>query len=220
MLKKLLRRYLPSPVQSAYGHARRRLAVKTQRFLRHADVWKPDPRVTIGKYTYGIERSTIPILTARTRICVGKYCSIAPGVVFVVGRHRIESVSSYPFKAFFVEGGKPDNELPPNESITIGNDVWIGSRSLIVASVTIGHGAVVAAGAVVVEDVPPYAIVGGVPAKIIKMRFDADTARELLALAWWDWREEQIRDNLDLFYATPEKFLQAYRLRQPSTEIE
>jgi hypothetical protein len=179
-------------------------------FLGHADRLKPDPRVSIGKYTYGVTRSTIPILAKDTRISVGKFCSIAQGVVFVVGRHHLENVSTFPFKVFLLEGGKPEDEAVPPEFITIGNDVWIGSRAQIIASVTVGHGAVVAAGAVVVKDVPPYAVVAGVPAKIIKMRFDADKVQKLLSIAWWDWPEERIRSNIGLFYGDPDEFIKKH----------
>jgi acetyltransferase-like isoleucine patch superfamily enzyme len=202
---------LPLPVKSIYRRAKKGLSAFAE--LGTANEWKPDPRVSIGKYTYGIWKSTIPILTPGLRIDVGKYCSIAPGVVFVVGRHLIENVSTYPFKALFVKGGKADDEVAPPEFITIGNDVWIGSRALIVANVSIGHGAVVAAGAVVVKDVPPYAVVGGVPANMIKMRFGPERIQELLDLKWWDWPEERISNNIDLFYGDSEEFM---RLNHPS----
>jgi acetyltransferase-like isoleucine patch superfamily enzyme len=173
--------------------------------------WKPDSRVSIGKYSYGIKRSTIPVLTPGLQINVGKFCSIAPGVVFVVGRHLMENVSTFPFKAFFLEGGTADDETGPPESITIGNDVWIGARALIVADVTVNHGAVVAAGAVVVEDVPPYAVVGGVPAKVIKMRFSSEQIEELLEIAWWDWPEERIKSSIEMFYGDPDEFIRSNR---------
>jgi acetyltransferase-like isoleucine patch superfamily enzyme len=172
-----------------------------------SDVWEPDPRVSIGKYTYGIKRSVIPILTAGTKIDIGKYCSFAPGVVLIVGRHRIEKASTYPFKEFFLAGGKTDDEALPPESITIGNDVWIGSRAMIIASVAIGHGAVVGAGAVVTKDVPPYAVVGGSPARILKMRFNADQIRQMLEIAWWDWPEDRIKANVGLFYGDLDEFI-------------
>ena len=177
-----------------------------------ADEWRPDPRVSIGSYTYGIRRSSIPILTSGTRIDIGSFCSVAPGVVFVVGRHYIDNVSTFPFRASFLDG-KSDDEGVVLESITVGNDVWIGSRALIVASVTIGHGAVVAAGSVVVKDVPPYAIVAGVPAKVIKMRFDPERVQKLLEIAWWDWPDERIRENIDQFYGNPDEFIRRHSVQ-------
>ena len=80
--------------------------------------------------------------------------------------------------------------------IVIGNDVWIGYEAVILAGVTIGDGAVIGSRAVVTKDVPPYTIVGGVPAKTIRRRFDEDTVEELLGLRWWDWPEEVIRENI------------------------
>ena len=132
--------------------------------------------------------------------------------MLIVGRHRIENVSTFPLRACFIQGGKPDDEALPPETITIGNDVWIGARAVIVSNVTIGHGAVVGAGAVVTRDVSPYAVVGGVPAKIIKMRFNPEQIEKLLEIAWWDWPEERIRSNIDLFYGDPDEFI---RLNYP-----
>ncbi|MFA6243590.1 MAG: CatB-related O-acetyltransferase [Candidatus Hydrogenedentales bacterium] len=197
--------YLPPSIKSRCKSGRRRLAAIAN--VWGADEWRPDPRVTIGKFTYGIRRSSIPILTSGTRISIGSYCSIAPGVVFVVGRHRIENVSTFPFRAGFLEGGRSDDEEIHPESITIGHDVWVGSRSLIVASATVGHGAVIAAGSVVVKDVPPYAVVAGVPARVVKMRFDPERVQKLLEIAWWDWPDARIRANIDLFYGDPDEFI-------------
>ena len=198
-------------LKSFYRNASKKLSEKAVAWLGQSlDEWKSDPIVNIGKYTYGIRKSTIPVLTSATRINVGKYCSIAPGVVFVVGRHPIENVSTYPFRARFVEGGKVEDEMASAEFISIGNDVWIGSRAMIVANVKIGHGAVIAAGSVVYRSVPPYAIVGGVPAKIIRRRFNPDQVQKLLKIAWWDWPEERIAANIDLFYRAPDEFIRKH----------
>ena len=125
-------------------------------------------------------------------------------------RHQIENVSTFPFKAAFFEGGRSDDEGYFPETISVGNDVWIGSRAIIVANVTIGHGAVIAAGAVVVKDVPPFAVVAGVPAKVVKMRLDSDQIEKLLKIAWWDWPEDKIRTNIDLFYGNPDEFIKKH----------
>jgi hypothetical protein len=84
---------------------------------------------------------------------------------------------------------------------TIGSDVWIGSNVTVLQGVTVGHGAVIAAGAVVTKDVPPYAIVGGVPAKVIRYRFAPEVVRELLELRWWEWPLERILEARDVFLA-------------------
>ena len=210
MLKRIFA-WLPPAVKSFYRNASKKLSEKAVFWLSQSlDEWKPDPRVNIGKYTYGIRKSTIPLLTSATRINVGKYCSVGPGVVFVVGRHPIENVSTYPFRARFVEGGKFEDEMASAEFISIGNDVWFGSRAMIVANVKIGHGAVIAAGSVVYRSVPPYAIVGGVPAKIIRRRFNPEQVQKLLKMAWWDWPEERIAANIDLFYRAPDEFIRKH----------
>jgi virginiamycin A acetyltransferase len=207
MLRDLYNR-LPLPVKAVYRYARRKLSAVAA--VWNADEWKSDPRVSIGKYTYGIRRSRFPILTAGTRIDIGKYCSIAQHVLFVVGRHPTEYVSTFPFRAKFVRGGRADDEEVIPELITIGNDVWIGTRATIMANVCVGHGAVVAAGSVVVKDVPPYAVVAGVPAKTVKMRFDDEQVKKLLAIAWWDWPEERVRANMELFYGNVDTFIEKH----------
>ena len=98
-----------------------------------------------------------------------------------------------------------------NPPVTIGNDVWIGWHAIIMPGVTIGDGAIVAAGAVVTHNVPAYAIVGGVPAKIIKMRFSGENIKKFLRIKWWDWPDEKIKENLELFYQ-PEKFIEKFSL--------
>lgn len=121
---------------------------------------------------------------------IGKFCSIGPEVRIGLGKHPIHLKSTHP--GFYVTdssyyGITPEyhNPEPEYEKITIGNDVWIGCRAMILDGVTIGDGAIIAAGAVVTKDVPPYAIVGGVPARIIKYRFKPEKIRELLESEWW-----------------------------------
>ena len=91
----------------------------------------------------------------------------------------------------------------------IGNDVWIGRNAIILPGNTIGDGAIIAAGAVVTHDVPPYTIVGGVPARPIRKRFSDDIIEKLLEIKWWDWPEEKIVENFEYFYQ-PEKFAEKF----------
>ena len=122
---------------------------------------------------------------------IGKYCSIGTDVQIGVSRHPTNFLSTSPvfyFSRLFEFPSDGVDGLPERliDPVDIGNDVWVGYGALIMDGVKIGDGAIVAAGAVVTKDVPPYAIVGGVPAKIIRYRFDSETIRELLETRWWD----------------------------------
>ena len=137
------------------------------------------------------------------RLIIGKFCSIACGAKFLFNsaNHSLTSLSTYPFPIFFEEWGLDRGQVTRawdhKGDIVIGNDVWIGYEAVILAGVTIGDGAIIGTRAVVTKDVPPYTIVGGVPAKPIRKRFPNDTIAALLALRWWDWPEERIAAHLD-----------------------
>lgn len=143
------------------------------------------------------------------RLVIGKFCSIACGAKFLfnAANHSLRSLSSYPFPIFFEEWGlEPDpvsiaRGWDNHGDILVGNDVWIGFEAVILAGVSIGDGAIIGSRAVVTKDVPPYTIVGGVPAKPIRRRFDNEIISKLLALRWWDWPEEKIRRNLKAIQA-------------------
>ena len=143
------------------------------------------------------------------RLVIGKFCSIACGAKFLfnAANHSLRSLSSYPFPIFFEEWGvEPDpvsiaRAWDNHGDILVGNDVWIGFEAVILAGVSIGDGAIIGSRAVVTKDVPPYTIVGGVPAKPIRRRFDNEIISKLLALRWWDWPEEKIRRNLKAIQA-------------------
>jgi acetyltransferase-like isoleucine patch superfamily enzyme len=149
---------------------------------------------TIGDDTFGNPK--IRFVSAGTKLSIGRYCSIADGVeILLGGNHRTDFVTTYPFGALgdLWRGAESRDDLQStNGDVIIGHDVWLGSQSLILSGVTIGHGAVVAARAVVTKDVPPYAIVGGNPAKLIRYRFDETTIKRLLVCAWWNLPREQI----------------------------
>jgi len=159
----------------------------------------------IGAYTIINSNTTI---FPRTRI--GRYCSIGKTCEVGTGGHPLNwlstSVFQYGMDVHFKNHANDCRQIPfravkKREETVIGNDVWIGSLSLIKGGVSIGDGAVVAAGAVVIDDVPPYAIVGGVPAKIIKYRFSKDIIEELLALKWWELSPKDMKniqfDNIE-----------------------
>lgn len=139
------------------------------------------------------------------KLKIGKFCSIACGAKFLfnAANHTINSLSTYLFPIFFEEWNLDTDTTSIAKAwdnkgdIIIGNDVWIGYEAVILAGVTIGDGAIIASRAVVTKDVPPYTIVGGVPAKIIKKRFDERTIDKLIELRWWDWSKEDIRRNIN-----------------------
>ena len=136
------------------------------------------------------------------KLIIGKFCSIACGAKFIFNsaNHRLSSLSTYPFPIFYEEWNlqmKDVSKAWDNKgNIVVGNDVWIGYEAVILSGVTIGDGAIIGARAVVTRDVPPYTIVGGVPAKAIKKRFSEDTISSLLSLQWWDWSQEKIAENI------------------------
>lgn len=136
------------------------------------------------------------------KLIIGKFCSIACGAKFLFNsaNHAVASLSTYPFPLFFEEWKLEKNNVTESwdnkGDIVIGNDVWIGYDAIILAGVTIGDGAIIGARAVVTKDVPPYTIVGGVPAEPIRKRFTDETITKLLKIKWWDWSEEMIKENL------------------------
>lgn len=138
----------------------------------------------------------------KDKLIIGKFCSIACGTkfMFTSGNHSLKSLSTYTFPIFFDEW-----ELNPKDiasawnnkgDIIIGNDVWIGYEAIIMPGVRIGDGAIIATRAVVTKDVEPYTIVGGIPAKVIRKRFDDRTIEKLLKIKWWDWNKEKIQKNI------------------------
>ena len=173
-----------------------------------------DDSISVGEYTIyndfvndprGFEKNNVlyhyPV--NHERLVIGKFCSIACGAKFLFnsGNHSLGSLSTYTFPVFFQQWELDVKNIASawdnKGGITIGSDVWIGYEAVIMAGVTIGDGAVIAARAVVTKDVEPYTIVGGVPARPIRRRFDDKTVNRLLSLRWWDWPAEKIQKNID-----------------------
>lgn len=133
------------------------------------------------------------------KLKIGRYCSIACGskFLFTSGNHALASLSTYTFPIFYEEWGLDAKDIcgawDNKGDIIVGNDVWIGFEAVILSGVTIGDGAIIGARAVVTKDVPPYTIVGGVPAKTIRKRFDDRTIEKLLSLRWWDRDETTVK---------------------------
>ena len=143
----------------------------------------------------------------KDRLIIGKFCSIACGAKFLFNsaNHKMASLSTYTLPQFFEEWGLEKENVAQawdqKGDIIIGNDVWIGYEAVILPGVTIGDGAVIGCRAVVTKDVPPYTIVGGVPAKPIRKRFDEETIKELQKIKWWDWTEEKIAGKIPAIQA-------------------
>ena len=138
----------------------------------------------------------------RDRLTIGKFCSIACGAkfIFTSANHKLGSLSTYPFPLFFEEWeldkANVTDSWDNKGDIVIGNDVWIGYEAVIMQGVTIGDGAIIGTRAVVTKDVPPYTIVGGIPAKTIRKRFSDEVISRLLEIKWWEWSDERIRENI------------------------
>ena len=172
-----------------------------------------DPNIEVGDYTIyndfvhdpcDFEKNNVlyhyPI--NGDRLIIGKFCSIACGAkfLFTSGNHALKSLATYTFPIFFDEwdlDAKNICDAWDNKGDTvIGNDVWIGYEAVIMPGVTIGDGAIIGTRAVATKDVPPYTIVGGVPSKPIRRRFDDDTIKKLEGLRRWDWDHEKIRRSI------------------------
>lgn len=168
-----------------------------------------NPKIIVGDYTYYDDFENVENFERNVRyhfdfigdqLIIGKFCMIASDVTFIMNgaNHVSDAVSAYPFAAFGQgwEHAMDGKTYPHKGDTVIGNDVWLGYKSVIMSGVNIGDGAIVAAYSVVTKDVPPYAIVGGNPARIIRKRFSEEQIEQLLALKWWDWEIEKITANV------------------------
>ena len=155
--------------------------------------------ISVGNYTYGGIRALT--FDSRTSLNIGSFCSIAPNVTFLLSAdHYTNYISTFPFKNKITK--TTEYEALSKGNIIVDDDVWIGYGATIMSGVHIGQGAVIAAGAVVTKDVPPYVIVGGVPAKVIKYRFEEKIRERLMKIDFSKIDENTIRDHLNDLYRT------------------
>jgi len=169
------------------------------------------PQIEVGDYTYYDDFEDVANFEKNVkylfdfvgdRLIIGKFCMIASDVTFIMNgaNHLTDAVSAYPFAIFGGDwsGAMDGKSYPTKGDTNVGNDVWLGYGATIMPGVTIGDGAIVATKSVVTSDVPPYAIVGGNPAKVIRYRWDKSTRDQLLQLRWWDWPLAKITDHAQL----------------------
>lgn len=137
------------------------------------------------------------------KLIIGKFCAIAKGIEFIMNgaNHKMDGATTYPF--YIIGSGwekfVPQNdELPLKGDTVVGSDVWIGQNVTVLPGVHIGDGAVIGANSVVASNIPPYTVAAGNPCRVVKKRFDDETAKFLLKLKWWDWDTEKITENIEI----------------------
>lgn len=173
----------------------------TVTFLKHAIT---RPNIVVGDFTYYADRNGADAFERNVlyhfeaigdKLVIGRFCSIAAGVRFLMNgaNHRRDWFSNFPFHLFVQDPQDiPGAKVHHKGDTVIGNDVWIGNGSTFLPGVQVGDGAIVGANAVVTADVPPYAVVGGNPARVLRYRFDEKTIATLKSIAWWNWSREKI----------------------------
>jgi virginiamycin A acetyltransferase len=175
----------------------------------------PKGKVSLGEFTE--DSPHILSFHKEDTVSIGKFCIFGSDALLVVGERNIPSrgsiqrgVANYHLSKL----AKKSKSLPISKSsksyITIGNDVWVGARAIILTNVTIGDGAIIGAGAVVTHDIPPYSIAAGVPAKIIRSRFSHDQIEKLLKIAWWNWERKKVASNIDLLRGDVDAFINKF----------
>jgi acetyltransferase-like isoleucine patch superfamily enzyme len=147
----------------------------------------------LGRHSYACHMDIVVYTRPNVVVRIGSFCSIAGMRVIIDGNHPVHELSTYPWKRLYPS-------YPPSnwgkETPVIGNDVWIGNRVTMYSGVTVGDGAIIAGDSVVTKPVPPYAVVAGNPARIVKYRFDPETIKVLLETHWWDLPDEVIEKEL------------------------
>ncbi|MBT1699564.1 CatB-related O-acetyltransferase [Fulvivirgaceae bacterium PWU4] len=176
------------------------------------DRFFPMEVVQVGKGTYGTITVQSLYVTEKEKLVIGNYVSIAPDVTFFLGvNHQINTATTFPFYSKLIKRGPID--AISNGPVVVEDEVWIGTGARIFSGVRIGKGAIVAAGALVTKDVPPYAIVGGNPARLIRFRFTEEVINILKPICFVDFSDAWIRKNIDMIYKKIETVEDALQLK-------
>jgi acetyltransferase-like isoleucine patch superfamily enzyme len=166
----------------------------------------------IGAHTYGVPKV---FEAGMAGLKIGKFCSIAAGTTIILGNHNINTATTYPFSSLkkYWPGARRENikDHNTNGDVIIGNDVWIGSNATIMSGITIGDGSVIAANSVVTKNVQPYSIVGGSPAKLLRMRHDDAVIEALLKIQWWNWSDEVIDERVNYLLSDINEFVNRFK---------
>ena len=174
-----------------------------------------NPQIEIGEYTYyddpfhaeEFEHRNVLYNFGPEKLVIGRYCALAEGVRFIMSgaNHNMSGVSTFPFTIFGGAWAEKTLDIalgaPSRGDTVVGNDVWIGYQALIMPGVRIGDGAIIAAGSVVVADVPAYAVVGGNPGKVLRRRYSDEEVEVLHRIAWWDWPVEKVTEHVRVIMA-------------------
>lgn len=166
------------------------------KLIKGVDIMAKSP-LYIGRYT-SINGPNFDLRSMVNKVQIGSFCSIGRGTIIQEFNHKIYRASSY-FVSQNLLADDTNLDIFSKGSITIGNDVWIGAQCVILGGVKIGDGAVIGANSVVSNDIPPYAIAVGTPAKVVKYRFSPDIIQIMLKLKWWDWDIKKIQNNASFF---------------------
>jgi len=187
---------------------------------RNKSLQEKYPQFQFGRETYGNPK--VHSWGEGATLQVGSFTSIASGVqIFLGGDHRIDWVTTFPFNVLWKEGRNISGHPKTKGDVLIGNDVWIATEAVIMSGVTISDGAVIGARAVVTKDVPPYTVVAGNPARVVRKRFGDKTIQRLLEVKWWFWSDFRIKESLPLLLNNEiNKFLEYAAVSELSEELE